>query len=47
MAVAAQIVVAYWIYRFIEHPIRILIPIWLVLYGSTVIIWNLTYIFSL
>lgn len=44
VAVGAQLVVAYVLYRMIDHPLRILIPVWLALYGTTVIIWNWTYL---
>lgn len=47
MAVGAQLVVAYVIYRYVDHPARILIPVWLALYGATVVLWNWTYIASL
>lgn len=44
MAVGAQLVVAYVAYRAIDHPARLLIPLWLALYGATVVVWNWTYI---
>lgn len=47
MAVAAQLVVAYIAYRAVDHPARFLIPLWLALYGATVVVWNWTYIASL
>lgn len=47
MAVAAQLVVAYLVYRAIDHPARLLIPAWLAIYGATVVVWNWTYIASL
>ncbi len=46
-AIAAQLGTAYWLYRTIDHPARILIPLWLSVYGATVILWNLSYIASL
>jgi len=46
-AVGAQLVIAYVVYRVIDHPARILIPLWLALYGTTVALWNLTYLASL
>ena len=47
VAVGAQLVVAYVLYRAIDHPARLLIPVWLCLYGATVACWNLSYIASL
>jgi len=47
VAVAGQLVIAYVLYRAIDNPVRILIPIWLALYGATVVMWNWTYMASL
>lgn len=47
VAVGAQLVIAYVAYRAIDHPARVLIPVWLALYGATVVVWNWTYIASL
>lgn len=47
VAVGAQLLVAYLVYRAVDHPARILIPLWLALYGATVVVWNGTYIASL
>lgn len=46
-AVGAQLVVAYAVYRRLSHPARILIPLWLALYGATVVAWNWAYVASL
>lgn len=47
VAVGAQLLVAYIVYRHIDHPARLLIPLWLALYGATVVVWNWTYIATL
>ncbi len=47
MAVAAQLAVAYAVYRHVDHPARIFIPVWLALYGTVVVVWNWTYLVGL
>ena len=47
VAIGAQLCIAYLVYRHLDHPARILIPIWLALYGGTVIAWNWAYVASL
>lgn len=47
VAVAAQLAIAYVVYRSIDGHVRILIPIWLALYGTTIALWNWTYLASL
>lgn len=46
-AVGAQLVVAYIVYARLEHPARVLIPLWLALYGAVVVAWNWAYVASL